>query len=276
MFAKKTFDRALKRLTEQGELEKIKDLNKAKNSKTSYKIKIDPKMHEEYRNIITKLTMFKEFLRNKKFSNNKILVASVYIIQLYSILYQNAIRYHVKEKVGGVTYQTMADLIKEQIDDFRILFFKRFKTQRSLDRFNEEARIMGLVEFSLLLTRFNRAMLTTDKPRTSDEVLLDHTQLMAPEDVRSLLGSDIDEEDFKKESRKSLMEEWFKKCVDLNQVTTVLKLELQRDFEDVTPSDFLEYKSKFMKTDKILDEFLERFGKSLGSTKSFESIQKNN
>ena len=99
-------------------------------------------MHEEYRNIITKLTMFKEFLRNKKFSNNKILVGSGYIIQLYSILYQNAIRYHVKEKVGGVTYQTMADLIKEQIDDFRILFFKRFKTQRSLDRFNEEARII--------------------------------------------------------------------------------------------------------------------------------------
>ena len=68
-FAKRTFDRALVRLTNQGHLEKIKDPNKGKNSKTIYKLTINPKTAKQCREIISIFSDFKELMKNKELSN---------------------------------------------------------------------------------------------------------------------------------------------------------------------------------------------------------------
>ena len=178
-FAKRTFDRGLVRLTKQGTIEKIKDLNKGKNSTTVYKLLLNPKTAELCRNIISLFADFKKFMENKELSNLKVLTGCSYIIQMYGVIYQMSARLFLfKGERGDLIYDVLLDALKERLGEFRVLFFKRFKTKRNVDQFLEESRILNLYDLIQTLFKLRRSMIMTMKPRTVEEILLDHRPVL--------------------------------------------------------------------------------------------------
>ena len=177
-FAKRTFDRGLVRLTKQGTIEKIKDLNKGKNSTTVYKLSLNPKTAETCKNITSLFVDFKKFMENKELSNLKVLTGCSYIIQMYGVIYQMSARLFLfKGERGDLIYDVLLDALKERLGEFRVLFFKRFKTKRDIDQFLEESRILTLHDFIQTLFKLRRSMIATMKPRTVEEIFLDHRPL---------------------------------------------------------------------------------------------------
>ena len=178
-FAKRTFDRGLVRLTKQGTIEKIKDLHKGKNSTTIYKLSLNPKTAELCKNIISLFVDFKKFMKNKELSNLKVLTGCSYIIQMYGVIYQMSARLFLfKGERGDLIYDVLLDALKERLGEFRVLFFKRFKTKRNIDQFLEESRILNLYDLIQTLFKLRRSVISTMKPRTVEEIILDHRPII--------------------------------------------------------------------------------------------------
>ena len=267
-FAKRTFDRGLVRLTKQGTIEKIKDLNKGKNSTTVYKLSLNPKTAELCKNIISLFVDFKKFMENKELSNLKVLTGCSYIIQMYGVIYQMSARLFLfKGERGDLIYDVLLDALKERLGEFRVLFFKRFKTKRNIDQFLEESRILTLHDFIQTLFKLRRSMIITMKPRTVEEILLDHRPIENPfeaADFSSNLKTTRLEEKWEQElegafskmdRRMKEKSEEVEKIVILKRV--LLQFNSKADMENTEAIDMHTKSSKVV--DAMITETLARF-----------------
>ena len=270
-FAKRTFDRALIRLTKQGTIEKIKDPNKGNNSTTRYKIAIDPNIAEQYKKIIFAISDFNKLLKIKKLSNAKILAGCSYIIELYSVFYQHAIRVLLFQSKGNLIYDILLDKLKEQLYEFRDLFSKRFPSQRNKDKFFDELRVLASTNHIHAITKLRRTILVTVRPRTIEEVLLDHRQPLLEQipwvefsKVRPHLQYSKSEEFSDKELQnmmKKSLELIDKNAGDMVKHISILRVLLQGEFDHVLGSDDFNKNNKIVdgikKSDAIIDDFIE-------------------
>jgi len=277
-FAKRTFDRGLVRLTKQGTLEKIKDLNKGKNSTTVYKLSLNPKTAELCKNIISLFADFKKFMENKELSNLKVLTGCSYIIQMYGVIYQMSARLFLfKGERGDLIYDVLLDALKERLGEFRVLFFKRFKTKRNVDQFLEESRILNLYDLIQTLFKLRRSVISTMKPRTVEEIILDHRpineiNLADIKDISSKLKTTRLEEKWEQELEGvfgKMDKRLEQKSEEVDNISNLKRLLLQfHSKAEMENPEFVRMHTKSAKVvDAILDQTLERwFGADIDLT----------
>ena len=262
-FAKRTFDRGLVRLTKQGTIEKIKDLNKGKNSTTIYKLSIDPKTAELCKNIISLFADFKKFMENKELSNLKVLTGCSYIIQMYGVIYQMSARLFLfKGERGDLIYDVLLDALKERLGEFRVLFFKRFKTKRNVDQFLEESKILTLHDLIQTLFKLRRSVIATTKPRTVEEILLDHRPIIEITNASSYsskLKTTRLEEKWEQEMEGAFgkMDKRLEhKSKDVDNVSNLKRLLLQ--FNSKADMENTEALDRHTKSGKVVDAIIEQ------------------
>ena len=277
-FAKRTFDRGLVRLTKQGTIEKIKDLNKGKNSTTVYKLSLDPKTAELCKNIISLFVDFKKIIENKELSNHRVLAGCSYIIQMYGVIYQMSARLFLfKGERGDLIYDVLLDALKERLGEFRVLFFKRFKTKRNIDQFLEESRILTLHDFIQTLFKLRRSMIATMKPRTVEEILLDHRPILELtnagiwEGISSKLKTTRLEEKWEQEMEGAfgkMDKRLEQKSKDVDNVSNLKRILLQFNSKaDMENTEVLDMHTKSSKVvDAMISETLDRFGANIDLT----------
>ena len=270
-FAKRTFDRGLVRLTEQGTIEKIKDLNKGKNSTTIYKLSINPIEAEECHEIISIFSDFKELMENKELSNTRVMAGCSYIIQMYGVIYQMSARLFLfKGERGDLIYDVLLDALKERLGEFRVLFFKRFKTKRDIDQFLEESRILTLHDFIQTLFKLRRSMIITMKPRTVEEILLDHRPILelANLPISSKLKTTRLEEKWEQEMEGAFgkmdrrLEQKYEEVDKISNLKRILlQFNSKADMENTEALDMFTKSSKVV--DAMISETLDRFGANI-------------
>ena len=272
-FAKRTFDRGLVRLTKQGTIEKIKDLNKGKNSTTVYKLLLNPKTVELCRNIISLFADFKKFMENKELSNLKVLTGCSYIIQMYGVIYQMSARLFLfKGERGDLIYDVLLDALKERLGEFRVLFFKRFKTKRNVDQFLEESRILNLYDLIQTLFKLRRSVISTMKPRTVEEIILDHRPVIdinaSFNGISSKLKTTRLEEKWEQEMEGAFgkmdrrLEQKYEEVDKISNLKRILlQFNSKADMENTEALDMFTKSSKVV--DAMISETLDRFGANI-------------
>jgi Na+/phosphate symporter len=174
-------------------------------------------------------------------------------------------------------YDVLLDALKERLGEFRVLFFKRFKTKRNVDQFLEESRILNLYDLIQTLFKLRRSVISTMKPRTVEEIILDHRpineiNLADIKDISSKLKTTRLEEKWEQELEGvfgKMDKRLEQKSEEVDNISNLKRLLLQfHSKAEMENPEFVRMHTKSAKVvDAILDQTLERwFGADIDLT----------